>query len=43
MHHQVWALNIAFDESEIGIFPYCAKVVQGSAIIKLIKDNNLGD
>ena len=41
MHNQIWALNIPFDESEIVIFPYGAQIVQGSAIIKLVKDDNL--
>jgi len=41
MHNQVWALDVAFDESEVLIFPYCAEIVQGSAIIKLVEDDNL--
>lgn len=41
MHDQVWALDVAFDESEVLVFPYCAEIVQGSAIIKLVKDDNL--
>jgi hypothetical protein len=41
MHNQVWALDIAFDESEVGIFPYRTEIVQGSAIIELVKDDNL--